>query len=154
MASIKFSDGPSSSRNQFRKKFAKRKVNAPKRKAAKYNPKIQKPSFKKIGKLSKPSNVKRKCFFYHELGHWKRNYPKYLEGLKAKKTQGNVPLHSIHVLELNYVNNSNDSWIVDSGATNHVCSSLQMLTRTRKFKLNEFTLRVGNGKSISAEAMR
>ena len=122
------------------KKFAKRKVNEPERKAAKYNPKIQKPSFKKTGKLSKPNNVKGKCFFCHKLGHWKRNYLKYLEGLKAKKTQGNVPLHSIHVLEFNYVDNSDDSWIVDSVMTNHVCSSLQMLTRARKLKPNESTL--------------
>ena len=46
-----------------------------------------------------------------------------------------------------------DSWIVDSGATNHVCSSLQMLTRARKLKLNEFTLRVQNRESVSAEAV-
>ena len=44
--------------NQFVKKFAKRKVNAPKRKDAKHNSKIQKLSFKKIGKLLKPNDVK------------------------------------------------------------------------------------------------
>ena len=70
MASINISDRPSSSRNQSGKKFAKRKVNALKRKAVKYNLKLQKPSFKKIGKLPKPNDVKGKCFFYHELGHW------------------------------------------------------------------------------------
>ena len=62
-------------------------------------------------------------------------------------------MHSIHVLELNYIDNSDDSWIVDSGATNYVCSSLQMLTKTRKLKPKEFTLRVGNGESVSAETM-
>ena len=90
-----------------------RKVNAPKRKAAKHSPRIQKPSFKKIGKLPKPSNVKEKCFSCHAPRHCKRNCPKYLEGLKVKKTQSNVPLHSINILELNYVDNSDDSWIVD-----------------------------------------
>ena len=85
---------------------------------------IQKPSFKKIRKLLKLNDVKGKCFFCHEPRHWKRNCLKYLEGLKVKKTQGNVPLHSIYVLELNYVDISDDSWIVDSGATNHVSYSL------------------------------
>ena len=58
----------------------------------------------------------------------------------ANPTQGNVPLQFIHVLELNYVNNSDDSWITDSKATNHVCSSLQLLTKARKFRDEEFTL--------------
>ena len=54
---------------------------------------------------------------------------------------------------MNYVDNSDDSWIIDSGATNHVCSSLQLLTKARKLRAKEFTLRVGNGESVSAEAV-
>ena len=71
----------------------------------------------------------------------------------AKKDQGNVPLQSIHVLELNYVDNSDDSWIIDSRATNHVCSSLQLLIKARKLLAKEFTLRVGNIESVSPEAV-
>ena len=100
---------------------------------------------RKLGKFQKSNDVKRKYFFCHEPGHWKGNYPKYLEGLKAKKTQGNIALDSIYVLELNYIDNFDDSWIVDSGETNYVCSSLQILIRARKLKSNGFTLRVGNG---------
>ena len=48
----------------------------------------------------------------------------YFEGLKANKSQGNALLHSIHVLELNYVDNFDEFWIVDLRVTNHVCSSL------------------------------
>ena len=62
-------------------------------------------------------------------------------------------MHSIHVLELNYIDNSDDSWIVDLGVTNHVCSYLQMLTKARKLKEKEFTLRVGNEDFVSTEAM-
>ena len=69
MALVNIFDRPSSLRNQSVKKFAKKKVNASKRKVAKHNPKIQKPSFKKNGKFLKPNDVKGKCFFFHELGH-------------------------------------------------------------------------------------
>ena len=109
MASINITDRPSSLRNRTPKKFAKKKVNIPKRKVAKHNPRIQKPGFKKTEKVPKSNDVKGKYFFRHELRHWKRNYPKYLEGLKVKKTQGNVLLHFIHELKLNYVDNSDDS---------------------------------------------
>ena len=54
---------------------------------------------------------------------------------------------------MNYVDNSDDSWIIDSGATNYVCSSLQLLTNARKLRAKEFTLRVGNRESVSAEAV-
>ena len=57
------------------------------------------------------------------------------------------------MLELNYVDNSDDSWIVDSRVTNHVCFSLQMLTKAKKLKSNEFMLRVRNGESVSVEAV-
>ena len=69
MASVNISDRPSSLRNQSGKKFTKRKVNAPKRKVVKQNLRIQKPSFKKTGKLLKLNDVKGKCFFCHEPRH-------------------------------------------------------------------------------------
>ena len=82
---------------------------------------VNKPAFKKSGKVSKPKVIKGKCFHCQEVGHWKRNCPKFLA---EKKGEGNSLFPEIHVLEMNYVDNSNFSWIVDSGATDHVCSSL------------------------------
>ena len=82
MASINITDRPSSSRNYTPKKFTKKKGG----KAAKTETKVRKPVFKKNGKLPKLKDAKRKCFHCREQGHWKRNYPKYLEELKVKKT--------------------------------------------------------------------
>ena len=44
-------------------------------------------------------------------------------------------------------------WIVDSGATNHVCSSLKMLSSSRELADRDVTMRVGSGEVISAKAV-
>ena len=44
-------------------------------------------------------------------------------------------------------------WIIDSGATNHVCSSLQMLSSSKELVDGDFTIRVGNGAVVSALAV-
>ena len=44
-------------------------------------------------------------------------------------------------------------WIVDSGATNHVCSSLQMLSFSRELADRDVTMRVGSGEVISTKVV-
>ena len=73
---------------------------------------------------SKGKVPKGKCFHCGVDGHWKRNCPKYLSELKDKK-RGKFDLL---VLETLLVENDSSVWIVDSGATNHICSSLQTLS--------------------------
>ena len=90
IASINISDRPSSLRSHTPKKFPKKKGG----RVAKTDTKVQKPIFKKDAKLLKLKDAKGKCFHCQEQGHWKRNSPKYLEELKGKKNQGNVPLNS------------------------------------------------------------
>ena len=76
--------------------------------------------------------------------HWKRNCPKS----QNKKEEGNV-----NYLETCFLADSTDSWIIDSGATNHVCSSLQGFQERRRLNKNEINLRLGNGTLVSASAV-
>ena len=57
------------------------------------------------------------------------------------------------VLETSLVEKSNNFWIIDSGATNNVCTSLQELQVLRQLSDGKFTLRVGIGNSVSALAV-
>ena len=44
-------------------------------------------------------------------------------------------------------------WIVDSEDSNHVCSSLQMLSSSRELADRDVTMRVGSGEVVSAKAV-
>ena len=64
--------------------------------------------------------------------------------LKVKK-QGKSDLL---VMETCLVENDFSTWIVDSGASNHVCTSLQMLETSKDLEEGSFQMRVGNGARI------
>ncbi|KAK1591530.1 hypothetical protein Q3G72_009150 [Acer saccharum] len=95
---------------------------------------------KQLGPIKKETKkvtkIKGKCFLCGEKGHWKRNCPKS----QNKKEEGNL-----NYLETCFLADSIDSWIIDSGATNHVCYSLQRFQERRKLSKNEINLRLGNG---------
>ena len=97
-------------------------------------------------KGSKEKKPKGKCFHYGVDGHWKRNCNKCLSELKEKK-KGKFDLM---VLEANLVEVDSQSWIIDSGSTNHICSSLQMLSSSRELDDGECSMVVGNGADVSA----
>ena len=59
---------------------------------------------------------------------------------------------SVSYVETMMVAGSNDSWIVDSGATNHVCNSLHGFQITRKLRQGELELMVGDGAKVWARA--
>ncbi|KAK0593751.1 hypothetical protein LWI29_027063 [Acer saccharum] len=99
------------------------------------------PTKKETKKVTK---IKGKCFLCGEKGHWKRNCPKS----QNKKEEGNL-----NYLETCFLADSIDSWIIDSGATNHVCYSLQGFQERRRLNKNEINLRLGNGTLVSASAV-
>ena len=98
---------------------------------------------------SSDKKAKGKCFHCGIDGHWKRNCKKYLEELKIKK-KGKSDLL---VLEACLVENDTSSWIVDSGATNHVCCSMQMFDSATELADGDYTMRMGNGAMVSAKVV-
>ena len=47
----------------------------------------------------------------------------------------------------------NSTWILDSGATNHICSFYQETSSWRMLADGEITLRVGTGEVVSARSV-
>ena len=75
-----------------------------------------------VGKNKGKAKVadKGKCINCNVDGHWKRNCPKYL----AEKKKEKAGKYDLLVLETCLVENDYNAWILNSGATNHICSSL------------------------------
>ena len=87
---------------------------------------------------------KGKCFKCGQKGHWKQNCP------KATKRPG---MGDLLVVEAYLVENLNDKWIIDSGATNHVCYSLKWFKHSEPIEEGQRYLRLGNGELISVKAV-
>ena len=92
----------------------------------------------------KESKPKGKCFKCGKKGHWKKDCPEF----QKKSGMGNL-----NFIEACLVLNSTDSWIVDSGATNHVCNCLQWFQETKPLCEGQVNLRLGTGQLVSANVM-
>ncbi|KAK9699108.1 hypothetical protein RND81_08G153200 [Saponaria officinalis] len=89
-------------------------------------------SFKKVGAgpYSKKDKGKEVCFYCKEIGHWKRNCPKYLEDKKnGASTSG------IFVIEVNLTTSA--SWVFDIGCGTHIICNVQGLKRSRILEKRE-----------------
>ncbi|RYE04781.1 MAG: hypothetical protein EOP33_08580, partial [Rickettsiaceae bacterium] len=75
------------------------------------------------------------------------------DDISPESCEGNVPFTHLHVLEALYAGDSLSSWIIDSGTTNHVCTTLQVFDSWEELRGDELQLRVGNGESVTAKAL-
>lgn len=114
---------------------------------------VLKPKGKGIRK-GKSTQRKRKgkgiCFYCGKDGHWKRNCQKYLNTLKNQPSEG---MDHALILKTNMSVSSASTWVLDSGASSHICNSMQDLVGSRRLSKGEVTLRVGNGANVAALAI-
>ena len=59
----------------------------------------------------------------------------------------------LHILEAMLIEVNTFSWIIHSGATNHVCSSLQLLRSFRELAEKELTMHVDNRPTVSVKVI-
>ena len=101
------------SRFFLRKSLLGRRILNPLRNRKKSKPKKDVP---------KKAEVKKKCFHCDAEGHWRRNYPLYLESLKNKKDD--KPSKGMLVIESNLTISFTSSWVLDSDLSAHICTSM------------------------------
>ena len=61
--------------------------------------------------------------------------------------------HPKLVIETNLTISSSSSWVLDSGSSTHLCTSIQDLEKVRGLREGEITLRVGNGARVAVVAI-
>ena len=83
--------------------------------------------FKDIDKGKKVNDPKSyvKCFYYVVVGHWKRNCPNYLT---QKKDSGII---KSLIVKVSFIGDTSNSCCLHSGATNHICNTLQDFEKPR-----------------------
>ncbi|KAL1194887.1 Retrovirus-related Pol polyprotein from transposon TNT 1-94 [Cardamine amara subsp. amara] len=114
---------------------------------------VENPSKSGPSPKSKPGpSGKDKCHYCNGFGHWKRNYNKYLEDLKKKKTF-ETSSSGIYVIEVNVATSGSTSWVLDTGCGAHICVNMQGLSNSRALEKGQVDLRVGNGARVAALAV-
>lgn len=82
------------------------------------------------------------CFYYHEKGHLKHNYSKYLEDVKKIITKG-CDTSSMYMIELHRAFNS---WVLDTGCVTHIFIDVHGLKGGMKLGHGELDLIIGKKK--------
>ncbi|KAM2474368.1 hypothetical protein PS1_007078 [Malus domestica] len=95
----------------------------------------------------KAKKSKGTCFHCGNDERWKKKYMVRIASLMTRTFE-----ETISVVESDFTVSSN-SWIFDSGASQHICNTLQGLAGSRSLRNGEMVVRVRNGTKISAKAI-
>ncbi|KAM1321329.1 hypothetical protein PS2_014022 [Malus domestica] len=106
------------------------------------NANIRKRLHKKKAKKSKGT-----CFHCGKDERWKKKYRVRIASLMTRTFE-----ETISVIESSFTVGSN-SWIFDSGASQHICNTMQGLVGSKSLSNGEMIVRVGNGTKISVKAI-
>ena len=85
-----------------------------------------------------------KCFKCGEKGHWKPDCPK-----KGKATG----MHHALVVESCLASTSTHTWVIDTGATDHICFDPDLMQVTRRLYDGEIEVQVGDATKVAAVAV-
>ena len=121
------------------------KKNKKKKKAPKPAGAVSKQKSKKGG--AKPKNA---CYTCGQTGHWKKDCPKYKARIQNGQSSG-MPI--CLVTESCLLACTIATWCVDTGATNHVCNSLQGFQETRRLAKGEIDLLMGDTSRVTVVAV-
>ena len=87
--------------------------------------------------------IRKKYFHSNVEGHWRRNCLAYLTTIKSRKKDGPCEGTSdMVVIKTNLTIFSSSSWVLDSGSSAHLCTSVQGLEKVRGQREGEITLRI------------
>ncbi|KAM1381427.1 hypothetical protein ACFX2I_023028 [Malus domestica] len=95
----------------------------------------------------KAKKSKGTCFHCGNDERWKKKYRVRIASLMTRTFE-----EIISVIESAFTVSSN-SWIFDSGASQHICNTMQGLAGSKSLRNGEMVVRVGNGTKISAKAI-
>ena len=91
------------------------------------------------------------CHHCGEVGHWRRNCPKYLAELRAGKAGQTSTPGIFHIIELFAF--SSNSWVLDTGCGTHIVNNVQGMRRSRLLNEGDLDLFVGNGARAAVKAI-
>jgi len=92
------------------------------------------------------------CFHCGQIGHWRRNCPKYLQELKESKGKSPATVSGMYLIKHTNLKCSN-SWVLDTGCGVHICSVLQGLSECKELQPGKLNLIMGNGRSAPVTKM-
>ena len=86
-----------------------------------------------------------KCFYCKGTGHWKRNYPKYLEDKKDGKVN---KLYLIYIIDVYFTSVRSNPSVFDTGSVAKSSNSKRELQNEHRLVKGEVTMCVGSGSKI------